>query len=212
VKTRKKVVLGTAVAMALFGTLGFAAPANAAAITTPPPTQTISNVAPMVPDGFRADVAAADGYRIVTNADGSQSSVPVTANAIAQQATADAARARNAAMASPGRVSPDNEVSGDYGSSWISAVKKANNTVAYSTGYVVFGYVESSQWEPEAAGFISGNSVLLHPKANSGTWSTEGILTNVVGPGFAYVNPISSFAVLASGQVCASGAPTASFG
>lgn len=203
-----------AAAIAAVGLLAFvvgsAAPANAA--TTASAESTVTTVVQMISGGFRADVAEANGYQILTAPDGTQSSVPITEEAIAQRAAADAAKVSAQSEAPAGLPTPNGTVDGDCGSSWINAVKQANNTVAYSTGYIVFGAVVSSQWQVVASGFVSGNSVLLNPGPNSGTWETEGALYNVVGPGLAYVTVATSFAVLASGQVCYSGGPSASFG
>lgn len=170
-------------------------------------SDTSNNSTPMTVVGYDAHVAEANGYQIVTNPDGSQSSVPVTDEAKAQQAAADAAKADYKSD-----VSARGVVDGDCGSSWISAAKQANDTVAYQTGYIVWGAVVDSQWTVVATGFISGNSVVLHPGANGGTWETEGAVYNVVGPGVAGVTTGSSFAVLVGGQVCHSGGPTATFG
>jgi hypothetical protein len=176
---------------------------QAAFADTPEPsvTETIGATMPMTVVGYDEKVAEANGYQIVTHDDGSQESVPVTAAAKTEQAAADAARAQ-----------ARGEVDGDCGSSWINALKKENDTVAFSTGYVVFGAVVDSQWQVIANGFISGNSVTLYPGSNSGTWSTEGALPSVIGPGIASVGIASSFAILAGGQVCYSGGPSASFG
>jgi hypothetical protein len=173
-----------------------------------PTTDSSSASAPMTVVSYDAAVAEANGYQIVTNPDGTQSSIPVTDEAKAQQAAADAAKAEYES----GGVSARGVVDGDCGSSWISASKIANDTVAYQTGYIVWGAVVDSQWTIVATGFITGNSVTLHPGANAGTWETEGGVNNVVGPGVAGVTTGSSFAVLAGGQVCYSGGPTATFG
>ena len=49
----------------------------------------------MVVAGYDAEVAEANGFKIVTHADGSQESVPVTAAAAAQRERADQRRAAN---------------------------------------------------------------------------------------------------------------------
>jgi hypothetical protein len=198
--------------MMTFAALAAPQAAFADAPTGVPEAAAVSSM-PMTVGGYDADIAEANGYQIVTNPDGSQSSVPITEDAKAQQAAAEAAKAEyyqdqntNDGMA------PLGVVDGNCGSSWINATKQANDTVAYQTGYVVWGAVVDSQWDVVATGFISGSSVRLYPIPNSGTWATEGALYNVIGPGIANVTIATSFAVLASGQVCYSGGPSAAFG
>lgn len=156
---------------------------------------------------IREDIAAANGYEVITQSDGSQVSVPVTEAAKEREAAATVEREAALAQAGP---QPFDEVVGDCGSARVGAVKKAGDLLAVTTGYVVFGAVREHHWVVNAIGAITGNSLTFGGAPNAGIFSGEGGMT-VIGPGIASV-PLTSFAVLASGQVCYSYLPTAAFG
>ncbi len=163
----------------------------------------------MVVHGYDAQVAAANGYRIVSNADGTQQSVPVTAAAIAQRQQADQIRA----AARQGTPSPS--VGVVCGDSWVSGVKKARDTVAFSTGFLVYGAAYQHTWTVYATGFITGNSWTTSGAGPaSGTKSWTGAIPRVVGPGVGGVPFASASAsvILVDGTVCYSVGPTFTFG
>lgn len=206
-------IAACAVILTAFSTPAFASqgaspptpPSSSASEATDIPT---SQTAPMYVVRYDTAVAEANGYKIVTNADGSQDSVPVTDAAKAEAATTLKAKAEfEAAHTSHLVATPYGDAYGNCGQSWINAIKQPGNWVGYQTGYTVFGMVQDSQWDVHAYGFISSNSILLQPGGNSGSWSTEGGIGGVVGPGHAYINVPTSFAILTNGKVCWSGGP-----
>jgi hypothetical protein len=163
----------------------------------------------MVVAGYNAEVAEANGYQIITHEDGTQESVPVTEAAIAQQQQADQLRA----AAQQGAVSPSGAV--PCGDSWVSGTKLANDTLAFSTGFLVYGAAYEHTWRVNAIALINSNSWgTTGAGPASGTKSWEGAIPSVVGPGIASVPPGSALAsvTLLNGTVCYSVGPSFSFG
>ena len=208
---RKSILAGVVVAAIV---LLPAAAANASTVSpAPTPTPVTTTVHQnMVVKGYDAKVAAANGYKIVTNADGTQASVPVTAAAIAQQKQADqrmvAARTATAVPAASG----SGVVCGD---SWASGVKKANNTVAFHTGFIVYGAVSFHTWSVYAVGVVTANGWTTAGNGPvSGTQSWSGAIPSVVGPGVGGVPALSPSAsvLLVNGAICFSYGPTFTFG
>ncbi|WP_256728800.1 hypothetical protein [Microbacterium oleivorans] len=193
-------------------TLAVALMPQAALAATPEPAapETISETAPMVVGGYDAAVAEANGFKIVTHEDGTQESVPVTEAAAAQLQQADQRRAEaqlESAAADP--------VPGNCGSSWASGSKRANDTVAFSTGFIVFLAAYEHDWRVYANGFISGNywsTGGAGPSTGSKSWT--GAIPGVVGPGIGGVPAYSASAsvILVDGTVCYSVGPTFTFG
>jgi hypothetical protein len=173
---RTRFIMAGALTLAL--SLGGATAAMADTTAPPPDPDTTSVSMPMVVKKYDREVAAANGYEIVTNSDGTESSVPVTAAAIAQQARADEARANTLVQAR----SDGPDAWGDCGGSGISAVKKANDQLAWHTWFTVFGAATGYSWNVSASGAITGNS--WHMSGNgpaSGSKSFDGGGT-VIGP------------------------------
>lgn len=165
----------------------------------------------MVAKGFDAQVAAANGYKIVTNADGTQASVPVTAAAAAQKQ--QAVGALSAIQGRTGIVTPDG--TGNCGASWASGVKAANDTVKFSTGFQVDLAATHHTWTVYATGAITGNSWTTSgggPATGGQSWT--GAIPSVIGPGVGGVPFLSANAsvILVDGTVCYSDGPTFTFG
>jgi hypothetical protein len=176
-------------------TLGVLLPGEAA--TASPATtlraEVVTVSTPMVFGGYDVAVATAHGYKIVTEADGTQHSVAVT----------DAAKTAQT-------LRPNNTVPGECGKSFVNAAKLPGDTVAYQTGYQVPFAVYERDWHVDIVG-ITGMSD--HPDfggQTSGAWSTEGT-SWIIGPGVAAV-PLWAFVMAFDGQICHSNGPSASFG
>ncbi|MCY7288778.1 MAG: hypothetical protein LH624_11165 [Cryobacterium sp.] len=156
--------------------------------------------APMTFGGFDEKVAAQNGFKIVTASDGTQTSVPVSAAALAQvQATPSLAAAAAAG-----------EAINLCGKSRVGARKRANNELAVTTGYLVPFPVVRRNWYVNAVGFITSATIRFPDVPTSGSWGGEGGAT-VIGPGIANV-PLTAFVTGANGRTCYSALPTATFG
>lgn len=205
-KFRKPILAGlVAAALVLLPT----AAASADTGTPQPAPQTTTEYRPMVAKGYDAQVAAANGFQIVTNADGTQSSVPVTAAAKAQLQQA----AERRAQLQSSTVSPQGV--GNCGESWASGSKIANDTVAFSTGFQVFLAATHHTWTVYATGLITANSWTTSgagPATGNKSWT--GAIPSVVGPGVGGVpwGSASASVVLVDGTVCYSDGPTFTFG
>ena len=191
-------------------TLVVALTPQAAFADTPEPDapETVSETMPMTVAGYDAEVAEANGFKLVTHADGTQESVPVTDAAIAQRQQADQLRATAQQDAS----SPSGIVCGD---SWASGTKIANDTVAFSTGFLVYGAAHAHTWTVYAVGAITANSWTTSGAGPaSGTKSWTGAIPSVIGPGVGGVPFASTSAsvILVDGTVCYSVGPTFLFG
>lgn len=159
----------------------------------------------MVKSGFNERVAEAHGFKIVSDVDGTQRSIPVTPEAEALLRQGDQLRAQSQAIASD----VDN-----CGSSWATGTKIANDTVAVNTGFQVFLAASEYDWTVYANGFITGNSWYtggLGPASGYKNWNVG--ISNVVGPGWGGVPYASASAsvILVDGTVCYSVGPTFTF-
>lgn len=187
-------------------------PVTAANADTGAPTPTSESdtvYTPMVVAGYDAKVAEANGFKIVTHADGSQESVPVTGAAAAQHKRADQLRAAD--QKSVG-TSAALTVCGD---SWLSGAKVDNNVVVFQTGFIVYRAAYEHTWTVYATGAITGNSWSTSgPGPASGNRSWEGGIGNVIGPGIAGVpwGSWSASVILVDGTVCWSDGPNFAFG
>ena len=183
--------------------------ANAGTGAPAPTPDSVTISSPMVVGGYDAQVAEANGFKIVTHADGSQESLPVTATAVAQLKQADQLRAA-------ARQSAGSSGALSYcGESWVSGSKIANDTVIFHTGFIVHLAAHSHQWTVYATGFITGNSWSTSGMGpSSGNRSWDGAMGGVVGPGVAGVpwGSNSASVVLVNGSVCWSNGPTFTFG
>jgi hypothetical protein len=143
-------------AVVAFGVLGAGAPAIADTVAP----HTVTTTAPMVSRGYDAKVAEANGFTIVTDADGTQRSVPVT----------DAAKAI-VASAKPSGVHVLNTVSGDCGSSTVTAVYAGNAKVTVVSSYRVRLTAVEQQWHvnavPASTGKVGHIYQLLRPEQQS---------------------------------------------
>ncbi|CAN00463.1 hypothetical protein DOU17_10190 [Clavibacter michiganensis subsp. michiganensis] len=166
-----------------------ALPAQAASRDETPIAGTYAS-APMSFRGYDSSVAEAHGYRIVTNSDGRQTSVPVSAEA-----------RRQAVL--------DNVAPGDCGSSFVNAAKLSNDTLAVTTGYKVPFTVAEKTWRVNAVSVFSSHT-FPWDGPSGGAWSAQAAAT-LVGPGVAVV-PLTAHVVVVNGRVCYSAGPTASFG
>jgi len=203
------------VAAALLVTFGTAGGAQAATFDEPADDGLV--VVANTSGGIREDIAAANGYEVVTAPDGTKTSVPVTPEAIAFEEAA--AAEREAAIASgvvPAEVAQlelarRGTVDGNCGSSWVETTKGGSNSLYVTTGYVVFGAVVTHSWRVNAVGFISSRTFEFSNigAPNAGVFNGEAAGT-VIGVGVAVV-PVNAYAVLRSGQLCNSGGPTDSF-
>ena len=206
---RKSIVAGMVVAATVLLPAGAA---NASTVSPTPAPVTTTIHTSMVVKGYDAQVAEANGYKIVTNADGTQQSVPVTSAAIAQQAKSDQLRAAAQATTQIAASSAGGVVCGD---SWVSGAKLANNTVAFHTGFLVYGAASYHVWTVYAVGTITANSWATSGSGPySGTQSWEGGISTVIGPGVGgvpFLSPAASV-VLENGSICFSVGPTFTFG
>lgn len=184
--------------------------AHASTGSTPSPGTT--TYTRMVVKGYDAQVALAHGYQIVTNANGTQESIPITAAAIAQRAQAQQARAAAQAK-TQGVAAPD--VVGDCGYSWLSGTKAANNTLKFNTGFVVYGAGYEYDWYVYALAAVTvGSWSTSGPGPASGNKHWDAAMYNIIGPGIAAV-PIGSASaevILVDGTVCYSDGPSFAFG
>jgi hypothetical protein len=177
-----------------------AAPALAANPVKPAPAQ---QETAMVLHSYDADVAAAHGYKIVTNPDGTQQSVPVTPEAVAEDQAIAAAN-----QPAPGGVHANRTVVyGPCGSSFIGVTANGNDIII-GTGYSVGRPVIGRVWAVQVFGFggLPSHTWL----GGSGPKWNSAYAFFYTGGGFANVTPGSSV-ILDNGAVCYSGAPGESF-
>jgi hypothetical protein len=196
--TRRALAITGGAALAVLAAL---APQAASADTPEPEApETVSVTMPMTVVGYDEEVAEANGFQIVTNPDGSQSSIPVTDEAKALVADAPDVSARDTVV-------------GDCGQSWLNGSKGANDTVSFTTGYSVRAAVVLHQWRVQAIGFITSGEKNYAQGAGGAVWSTSGS-TQAIGPGYAIVPPLSPVAMvkLVDGATCYSGGPSFTFG
>lgn len=202
----RKLTIGAVAVVALV--VGPATAATAVGESSTPPPDSPRTFAPMIFGGYDAEVAEANGFKVVTDEDGTQRSIPVTDAAAAQLEKADELRAdsrqKNTALAGVGNC----------GSSWATGSKIENDTVAFNTGFLVFLAAYEHTWTVYANGFFSANSwTTSGPGPTSGSENWTGAIGNVSGPGFGGVPLLSASAsvVLVNGSVCYSVGPTFAF-
>lgn len=184
---------GAAIAVALGLAIG--APASAEDLPGVSRTET----APMYVTGYDEATAAAHGFRIEVDSDGTPRSIPVTAEA---RAIMDAAKISGSTM------EPFNTVPGNCGTSSLFISKNGSTKINVMTAYSV--YIASVQHTWNVDGYVT-----------SGTWSepfsglnfsTTWAATHVVSvrdnyEGYGKVRAGSS-ALLINGFVCTSNQPT----
>lgn len=155
--------------------------------------------------GYDEAVAAANGFEIVTDENGDQSSVPVT----------DEAKAHVAHRDTTPEITPlwdEDVVEGNCGISYVGGEKGANDQVSFETGYVVIDAVVEYTWTVNAQGFISGDTFSNAGNDPDPEYFASGVLT-AIGPGVLGVPAASAAAqvILIDGSVCFSGGPSVSF-
>lgn len=214
---RRKFVAATAVLLVVLSTTTAVSAANGASTApiAPPPVATTQH-ALMVISGYDADVAAANGFRIVTNPDGTQKSIAVTDAAAALLTQADNLRsAANASrQATAGSKVATPAIVSNCGDSWVSGVKQAHDTVGFHTGFLVFLAATHYSWTVNAVGLVTLN--FWHTSGAgpaSGTKSFEGGIPWVIGPGVGGVpyHAGAASVTLKDGTVCYSVGPTFTF-
>ncbi|WP_144757151.1 hypothetical protein [Curtobacterium pusillum] len=183
-------------AVVALGALGAGAPALA---DTAP--KVVTSTAPMVSKGYDAKVAEAHGFKIVTAADGTQSSVPVT----------DDAKALVAAS-KPTGVHVLNTVSGDCGSSTVTAYYTSPAKVTVFTSYKVRLTSVSQNWHVNAVPAATGKiaHVFNFSGLNSSpSWTGQPQTATIAysGSGGDAQVTLGSYAILVDGDVCYSGGP-----
>lgn len=168
------------------------------------PPETVSASMPMSVDSYDAAIAEANGFEIVTDESGETRSIPVTDEAKALVAAAEAE--------APEVVARDTVV-GNCGQAWLNGSKGANNKVSFTTGYSVRLPVQLHQWRVSAIGTITGGEQNYAQGAGGAVWSKAGS-TTAIGPGWALVPPLSQVAMvkLVDGSTCYSGGPSFTFG
>jgi hypothetical protein len=173
------------------------------------PTQTDPNVtvieAPMVAAGFDEDVARANGYQIVTDANGEKRSVPVTAAAKAAEAQL------LAKQKAEGTISPlANVVVGDCGSSRIVIVDGPEfRDAGISTSFNVNRPAVNYSWFVD----ITGNATSTRRTFSGGLafrTSWQHTFVHTVPAAGTYIASVAknSNAVLNNGTLCFSGGPS----
>jgi hypothetical protein len=210
IHARRKAGLVAAIAA---GALAFTlTPAAANAATAPTAELTGPRQFTMTVGGYDAAVAEANGYKIVTHADGSQESVPVTPAAKAREAAKPSLSERLQSSKAAGEVTPYDEVVGNCGLSYLDGSKGANDTISYDTGFVVRDAVKKFRWVVNANGFLTSDSKSYSGKAGDAEWGTSGSV-RAVGPGTAFVAGVSAAAAatLIDGSICYSGGPSFGF-
>ncbi|OII15778.1 hypothetical protein BIU97_14000 [Curtobacterium sp. MCBA15_009] len=178
--------------------IAVAAPTSANAVV-----ETTSVTMPMTITGYDAKVAEAHGYKIVTDADGVQQSVPVTA-AAKKQAAKDAAS--NLATR-PGGVSTKNIVYGSCGSSSLNIVRYVNG-IRISTGYSVKAATVQHTWNVDGSTLSKAYSEGFSGLNNKSYWNAThdvAIAGNASAHGTVRAG---SSALLVTGARCTSGSPT----
>lgn len=208
--TMRRIAVGaTAVAIT-----SLISPAVAVAAPTSPgkPADT-TTVRGMQVIGYDSAVAEANGYEIVTDSTGHQSSVPVTPEAQTRDAQKTAPLSFVKKNGFGNGVTPNeleyDEVNGDCGLSYVGAEKGANDRVSYETGYVVNDAVAFYSWRVIASGFLSSETAKFSGGLSDAEFSASGTLT-AKGFGTTFVPGVSSAAAatLVDGSICYSGGPS----
>jgi hypothetical protein len=181
--------------LALSGT----AAANAAQLDDPVVT-TVTETAPMQFTGQVDDaVAKANGFKVIKNADGTETSVPVSAKAKALVLKSSKAR---------GLASPNSTASGTCGSSYYTLTRISGTVVSQFTGYKVILPTFEQHWvlhmwtpKDSRTNDVSGLNA-------SATWSTivrsTGLKSTVTVDGGVLPG---SYATLITGDYCYSASP-----
>jgi hypothetical protein len=138
--------------------------------------------------GFDAAVARAHGYQIKTAANGRQ--YPARAGAASSA------------------VSPDNQVGGNCGISYVYEYGIGNRAIELYTGYSVTGSVYQWYWTVRLDDRGGSSYQRFQGGANAGTWQTDRVVGGLTrGGARATVINGSSVAFLNDGRICSSGGP-----
>lgn len=203
-------LLGASLLVALTGAPAFASTSQTG--DSPESTTSVIKIIPMTFAGYDRAVAEANGYRIEVDENGAETSVPVTDEAKAEDATAvtpAALQAQGRAMAKQlGTVQPQgyDEVEGPCGLSYVDASHNGLQWVYVRTGYAVTHPVVSRWWSV----WLNGTGGSAGANFNGGaTPSVWGGAQNVpmYGGGIAHVT-IGSNVQMTNGGICYSGNPS----
>jgi hypothetical protein len=197
-------------------TIGIAAPANAQVPVQAPVSGTISRTSAggLQVGGFDKQVAAANGYTVVTLPDGSQTSVRAADAAAVQSGKQLPTGAIYRPAAKPGTVSPNDfdDQPGSCGDSFVYLFATGGAQAILGTGFIV-----NADWP--SVWYINWR-VNIHDNGGDSTQSgysysgghafsaPQRILHLTVGPASATV-PWYSFVILNDGTLCYSLQPTA---
>lgn len=153
--------------------------------------------------GFDEAVAEANGYEILTDANGVQRSVPVSEQAIAFEIS----RTAELADASDGSSANRTTVTGNCGTSFVG-VTRYGNRIMVGTGYAVFYPVVARLWVVQIYSF-AGLPSFTWTGSSGASWNSAASFFMSAG-GVASVTPGSSV-VMTNGAVCWSGSPSEGF-
>ncbi len=209
-KNMKSIVLAIAV-VALSG----AGVAPSQAVENSPVTETTTVEVPMYIGGYDEDVAKANGFEIVTDSSGAQSSVAITEKAkkIVREMKEKQAKLK-ANRESDGEIDLMNIVYGNCGSSSLNISRRGSNNIAIGTSYSVTFPAVSHVWSvignTSSQGFLENFDGLVFGGASTASSSTHEIFVNNNISAAAQVTS-GSYAQLVTGGKCFSGLPSDSY-
>lgn len=145
--------------------------------------------------GYNWATAEANGFKVVTDEHGNESSVPVTSEA---KALLEAHANRGISKAGY------DEVTGDCGMSWVG-LRKDGNTLEIGTGYSVYLPVWERHWGVVGGGLGGTFDAAFNGSRSDESWSGYTNRT-LSGGGWGHV-AIGSFVELWNGAICYSGNP-----
>ncbi len=160
---------------------------------------TTVDVVPMNVVGYDAAVAAANGFEIVTDEFGVQSSVPVT----------KAAQKLNQSIGGGATTNGSSRVTGDCGYSTINLQRYNLSQVRIVTRYNVNRAVQSRFWFVSLYGAAGAPLYSFAGGAGDPYWSGVAVV-NYGSSGWGNVTPGSNV-TLVNGAICWSGSPGAGF-
>lgn len=203
--------LGASLLVVLTGAPAFAS--NSPAEDSPKKLTSVIELAPMDIAGYDHDVAEANGYRIEVDADGVETSVPVTAAAKTADAAAGATLDAQLSQITTqdGVVQPQgyDEVEGPCGFSYVDASHNGYQFVYVRTGYGVTHSVVTRWWSVWLTGFGGSLEANFNGGATPPVWGGQANVT-LSGAGIAHVT-VGSHVVLTNGAICYSGSPSTNY-
>ncbi|ACZ32467.1 hypothetical protein Xcel_3468 (plasmid) [Xylanimonas cellulosilytica DSM 15894] len=181
----------TAVASLAVGLSTLALGVQSAAASEAPGNDSVTTT--MVATGYDADVAAAHGYRIEVQPDGTPVAIPVSDEAKAAEAAA---------------ITPFTTVGGNCGTSSVVILDAGGGKAAVSTGFNLIRGAVSYGWQVNVTGFAGGYTKNFGGViANHSTW--QGSFTWTVPTSGTYIAKVaeSSWALMNNGVICTSAGP-----